>query len=186
MAKSSSILFGLVLLGCPSGPSSWVPKRDENGFTLPPEIVAIAPEMQTDLFALIRYASSYFPIKPEFVFREEGRSFVGNVQPFVRRLNLIHLVGYSGKERVWSASLMFDPERGAAINSLKGWSLDILPGPGNFEVIWKGATEIRYRTASNQDDARWIDGETEERIFFYYYQFPDRLEDQGSTPGGKN
>ncbi|MCB1050957.1 MAG: hypothetical protein H6510_09980 [Acidobacteria bacterium] len=186
MLKTIWILGALMLLGCATNQGPWIPKKDETGFKLPAEIVAIAPEMQSDIFALMRYASAYFPVKPEFVFREQDNSFIGNLQPFVQRLHLIHLVGYQDKKHQWSASLLFDPERGAAVNSVHGWSLDIVPGPTQFEVIFQSATKIQFSLPIGRDDARWETLEGDRRVFFYYYRFPERISDQGSTPGGKN
>lgn len=186
MLKTKWMLGAWMLVGCATNQGPWIPQKDETGFRLPAEIVAIAPEMQSDIFALMRYASAYFPVKPEFVFREQDKNFIGNLQPFVKRLHLIHVVGYQSEKRQWSASLLFDPERGAAVNSVHGWSLDLVPGQNQFEVIFQGASKIQYSLPMDRDDARWETREGDQRVFFYYYRFPEQISNQGSTPGGKN
>lgn len=144
----------------------------ENDFRVPSEIQAIAPRMQDHLLQLLRFDGPLFRVKPVFVFLDGEKETQGPPNVLVTALTFVHLAYYHGAKLVWSGSILFDPERGVGLNSLGGYSIDVIPQGTAFEVAFRdGEHALAGRVSAAKSQAVWFE-KNDRRLYVNHRLLP--------------
>ncbi len=175
----------LLLWGC-FGEKESEPAKDLVNFSLPESVNAQAPDMEAHLLRMVVYNSGRFPIKPGFVFIDDGQLTMGAPEIKINRLNMLHLAYSVENQPEWSGSLVHAVGAGAHVFSSRGYSISLRPEADNLHVTFRdGGTVFELDIKVDQDMEQKLDGNNGSALYINHYVFPEELVARGRQVGRK-
>jgi len=164
------------------------PAKDLTNFTLPESVKAQAPEMEGHLLRMVVYNSGRFPIKPGFVFIDDGHLTMGAPDVMINRLNMLHLAYRTENRAEWSGSLVHPVEGGANVFSTRGYSIGLRAEGDRLHLSFRdGDTVFKLDFKADEDMERDLGGKNgAPGLYVNHYVFPEELVARGRQAGRKD
>lgn len=162
------------------------PPKDLVTFQLDQAVLTAAPSAQHQFNELLVLNTPRFQAKVAWSLVEGTQAkLLGPPDLGVSYLNMLFLALYEGETLTWSGAVALAPNRNAILSTVGGPILDVIDSDRQIALSFQNdQTTLAWQHPHDQDAMGWLTGD-DQRLFYYYYHFPQSLVVQPKMPGGR-